>query len=224
MNKNYNNCNNCNNYNSKCRLNYLLNIYLCSDCFNLNKYIKISKTKALNTYLLKIDDLQNCKSYLGKTKYGDTTYYMEDDVINVACNKYNTNVDNIINVINEIKDNKNKIKNDKKKIKTESKKNKLINKLHEAGIEFRDESILCHTYIYENSKYTLDEIVERMCQMKYLYEYCNYNKYKNDAYKQYLEDKKYGHVDYRVSDLAEMNALNAHSNGIYPNIFPWQNN
>lgn len=70
--------------------------------------------------------------------------------------------------------------------------------------------MILYYVIHENSKYTLDEIVERMCQIKYLYEYCNYNKYKNDAYKQYLEDKKYGHVDYRVSDLAEMNALIMH--------------
>lgn len=35
MNNNCNYCNNCNNYNSKCRLNTLLNIYLCTYCLEI---------------------------------------------------------------------------------------------------------------------------------------------------------------------------------------------
>jgi len=55
----------------------------------------------------------------------------------------------------------------------------------------------------KKSKYTLNKIVERMCQMKFLYKYCDYIKYNKEAYTQYFEDIKYHYVNYRVSDLAE---------------------
>ena len=101
-------------------------------------------------------------------------------------------------------------------------RNKLIQALQIAGLELRNDSVLCKKYIDGKSDYDLDESVLRMCEMKYLYEYCHMNECRNIAYEHYRSEKEAGYYpDMSVSDHAEMIALEKYSNGKYPEIFPW---
>jgi hypothetical protein len=114
----------------------------------------------------------------------------------------------------------------------------VITALQDAGLELRSDSKLCQKYI-DGEPVNLADVVKRMCQMRYLYDYCNmnecrniaYNKYKKSQYNEYDRYDRYdddGDNDYderpqyTVSDMAEKIALQKYSNGKYPEIFPWQ--
>ena len=104
----------------------------------------------------------------------------------------------------------------------DKRKNRLINELGKYKLDLRDDSVLCQNYIHGNKKYDLDEIVLRMCEMKYLYEYCHMDECRDIAYEQYKAEKDAGYYpDMSVSEHAEMIALNKYSNGKYPDTFPW---
>lgn len=62
-----------------------------------------------------------------------------------------------------------------------SRKKSLKKKLGEKGLELRRDSKLCQTYIQENRYIygkTVQDIVDRMCQMHFLYAFTDYNKRK----------------------------------------------
>lgn len=219
-------CHKCNNPGKYIKL---FNFYLCTDCKQLNEFTPISKTRLLQDYILKIEDLDGLQSYCGKTAYGDTTFYIKNDIMNCACNKYNTNIDNLYNIIDNIKNEKLLIKQEKtkqkllkKQIKKESRKQKLIMALNAAGVQFRNDSKLCRLYIDDETDYSLNDVVNRMCQMKYLYEYCNYAECKKIVYNQEKKNMNKYFIKPELNDLAEILALNKYSNDKYPNIFPWQ--
>jgi len=214
-------------------LNKYFNKYICKNCkeFNSN-YILITKTNAKKNYLLTDDDLDNIEPFTGKTtsSYGPATYFVKINLINLACEKHNvdsSNLENkILNIINE-KNNKkkeNKIKKEEKNKELEIKrKNKLILNLKKAGLKFRNDSMLCKKYIKGDKEFSLEEIVERMSQMKYLYEYCHMDECKSIAYDQHCEEINAGYFpDCSVTDYAEYLALEKYSNGKYPDIYPWQ--
>jgi len=113
----------------------------------------------------------------------------------------------------------------------------VINALQEAGLELRSDSKLCQKYI-DGEPVNLADVVKRMCQMRYLYDYCNMNECRNIAYNKYKKSQNneyYRYNDdqcndddyderpqYTVSDMAEKIALQKYSNGKYPDKFPWQ--
>ena len=118
------------------------------------------------------------------------------------------------NLINEI---------EKKKIQRNKRKEKLINELDKIGVEFREDSILTDSYINGSTKYKLNYVVERMAQVKYLYEYCHMEECYNFIYKKQREERKTGfRSDIPVFDEAEEYALDKYSDGRYPDAFPWQ--
>lgn len=83
-------------------------------------------------------------------------------------------------------------------------KNNLESKLKLRGLEFRLDSALCTKYICNKTDLDVDFIVERMCQMKYLYEYCNMENIKAQVYKQYLDELSIGiKQESNVSSRAE---------------------
>ena len=69
----------------------------------LDKYRLFTKTYSKTEFLLKDEDIENLKNYKGKSHYGMATYYIKEDIINCACEKYNTTYNNILNTINDIK-------------------------------------------------------------------------------------------------------------------------
>ena len=233
------NCIECNN--KKGILRKKLNKIVCKDCMSLNKYILISWTKAKKEYFLKDDDLVNLKVYYGAAAFGNgiASYCTKEQLIQKACEIHNTTpeqLENILTNIFEQKQNSKKRKNifcphnglfkltpQFEKNKQAKRTNELIKALEDAGLELRSDSVLCKKYIESDTDYTLDECVERMCQMKYLFEYCHMNECKSEAYKEYQEVLMDGcFPDFTVFNRAEGIALNKYSNGCYPNVYPWQ--
>jgi len=97
----------------------------------------------------------------------------------------------------------------------------LVNALGEYKLQLRSDSKLCASYIAGFCTFTVDQVVERMCQMKYLYDYCNMTKYLRRAENEFRAELNTGYIpDVPVFDSAEYLALNARSSG-YPLVWPW---
>lgn len=220
-------CEECNNYLGKKQT--IINKFLCNTCKELNKYIVITKTNAKKNYLFKDDDLIDLTSYEGKSSYGPATYYTIEDLDVKACNKYNIHKDNIKEFLSKLhheKAIKSKERKEKMLITKENKikkrREKLISELAKVKLQLRSDSVLCKKYIDGTSEYDLEYIIERMCQMKYLFEYCHMDECKQIAYEQQLEEFNAGYFpDCSVFDEAEYIALKKYSNGKYPVVFPW---
>lgn len=102
---------------------------------------------------------------------------------------------------------------------------KLKSKLEQHQIELRSDSALCSKYIANTIDLTLDQVVRRMCEMKYLYEYCHMKKIKLQLFKEYLREKKSLGKKLEKGELnlkAEQLALQMWSGGKYPEKFPWE--
>lgn len=92
--------------------------------------------------------------------------------------------------------------------------------LSNVGLKLRADSKLCRGFIEFNSG-DLDEIVSRMCEMKYLYEYCNMKKELTKVEILQAEIYEAGYIpDWSVFEEAEMNILNS-IDGNYPDVWPW---
>jgi hypothetical protein len=81
----------------------------------------------------------------------------------------------------------------------------------------RGDSRLCNGYIDGTLKdWNISQIVKRMCQMKYLYEYTDFQK---------IYDNVWRHQDRYYSDpeevFEEAEHMTIKKNGGYPRIFPW---
>ena len=105
-------------------------------------------------------------------------------------------------------------------------KEKLKNALIICGIKFRSDSKFCSKYIYDGDV-KLKKVVQRMCEMKYLYDYCNMRDILNNLYSRersyrYKEDYdtyvQYDHEE--IFSRAEKQALKKNG-GVYPTIMPW---
>lgn len=91
--------------------------------------------------------------------------------------------------------------------------------LKEAGLKLRSDSKLCDKYI-EYDIGDPDEIVSRMCEMRYLFDYCDMRKCLDKVEQEHADTLNNGYFpDCSVFDEAEEMALN---NKEYPDVFPWQ--
>lgn len=172
-------------------------------------------------------------------------YINEGRILNIYSDNTDDYITNIYDVVIFIKNEK------QRQIRLENERNErkqqVNNALREAGLELRSDSKLCQKYI-DGEPVNLADVVNRMCQMRYLYEYCNMNECRNIAYNKYKQQRQYDRYDkydsydrydrygdesdndndynerpqYNVSDMAEKIALQKYSNGKYPDIFPWQ--
>ena len=216
-------CEECNNYLGK--KNKLLDTYLCDTCKVLDKYIVTTKTNAKKIYLLNDNDLNELKSYEGSSAYGIATYYTVENLKNKVSSKYNICKDNVKEYLEEMHKEKEIKKEKRKKAKEQKKiqrKEKLIKELSKVKLKLRNDSILCNNYIEGSSAYNLKEIILRMCQMKYLYDYCHMDKCKDIAYQEQQDEIRAGYYpDCSVHDQAEDIALKKYSKGKYPDVFPW---
>lgn len=203
------------------------NMYLCSTCRSNEKYKLVSKTNAKKDYFLKDDDLELIDHILGNSAYGPVTYFTEANLIKYICEKHNLVPDQlndyIIDLINQKNSksyNRKKKSDENKKMKMDKRRIKLVEELNKYKLILRNDSFICQNYIEGCTNFTLDEIVERMCQMKYLYEYCHMDECEQIFY----DDSDYDSSDDSdmfIFDKAEMLALKKYSNGKYPNTFPW---
>lgn len=107
---------------------------------------------------------------------------------------------------------------------TKNRTKKLKSKLKKRGLELRKDSALCSLYINGKNDYDINWIVQRMCQMKYLYEYCDMKNIKSQVYNDYVTNGFNKNYEGTISIHAEKIALEKHSDGIYPKVFPWEIN
>jgi hypothetical protein len=129
-----------------------------------------------------------------------------------------------------------------------TRRDELIKALNDKGVDFRNDSKLCANYINDvNFKMSLEQVVQRMCEVKYLFDYCNMAKHygnvkdewrttDSDDMDVYMPSGGYNEVasDFYACDLekrdktvfddmfdeAEERAL-AKFGGKYPKVFPW---
>lgn len=101
----------------------------------------------------------------------------------------------------------------------DERKQELIDALDEYGLELRSDSKLCEKYIKLLDS-DLDYVVRRMCEMKYLYEYCNMKKELKEVEREHIQTLNAGYVpDMSVFQEAEDNILRRI--GDYPEEWPW---
>jgi hypothetical protein len=210
-------------------------IYLCDLCSTTDKYKLLYKTDIKNQYLMTEDELEDYECYIvkGRRGYPDMTMYKISDVKDIFCMNYtidrNDNVA-IENKINELQadkqkkslDRKEKINKRKMEI-SEKRKTKLVKVLKSYDLKLRDDSKLCNGYIDGTiTDWGVDQIVQRMCQMKYLYDYCHMNDCYDEAYEDQQEELEAGYFpDCTVIEQAELVALDKYSGNAYPNVWPW---
>ena len=197
-----------------------------------DKYTLVTKTNAKKNYFLKDEDLDKIDKILGKSAYGPTTYFTTANLINYLCEKHNLAPDqlndfiiNLINQRNSKSNNRNKKIEGNKKNKMGKRREKLIKELSKFKLELRNDSVLCQNYIEGKSSHDLDDIVKRMCEMKYLFEYCHMDECKQIIYDECDSDSDSSDSSYSYSisifKRAEILALKKYSNGKYPSTFPW---
>lgn len=211
-------------------------IYLCDVCMEMDKYKLICKTEVKNKYFITEDELEGYDSYTVKQGRGfpDMTLYKVSDVKDIFCANYNidrNSEDDITRVMNELQaqkekkllERREKIRKNKQNARDKRRK-KLVSELKKYGLVLRNDSKLCTGFIDGTiTDWTVEEITERMCQMKYLYDYCNMNECYQEAYEEQQEEFNAGYIpDCTVFEQAELIALDRYGN--YPTIWPWLNN
>jgi hypothetical protein len=201
-------------------------IYLCENCIKHEKYTYITKTLAKNDYFLKDGDLENLEMHVTKSGHGSRyVAYLHKllDIKNIFCQKYNISNHLIDNKINELKNAKeeksNRIKLNKS-TKTTNRKKILEDELEKYKLKLRTDSKLCSGFIDGSIKTDISEVVQRMCQMKYLFDYCDMDTCFEKAKKEQQEEYDAGYFpDCSLFDQAELIALK--KMGGYPKIWPW---
>ena len=205
---------------------------VCVQCSELPKYNFITKTDAKNEYLVKDEDLNGLVFHQVKSSYGRNAYaslYNKLDIMQKACERYSTTLEELSGVL-EINKQEKQNKSAARRMKMQEnrnareapRRNQLIDNLRVAGLELRADSKLCQMYI-EGKIDNLAQVVRRMCEIRYLYEYCHMDECRNAAYQQMREELAIlGHSNFSVQDMAEEIALRKYAGGRYPAVFPWQ--
>lgn len=214
------------------RKDKLRQIYLCQICFESDKYKLVYKTYVKQKYFVDVAELEGCEHFKTQFKrFPERTLYKLSDVLRVFCVKYGINPDDfdaINQKLNYLREYHAKIKDERKRNKQikqtslrEQRKAALIKQLTLYGLELREDSKLCQGYIEGTIKdWTVSNIVHRMCQMKYLYEYCHMDECYEEAERDQQEELDAGYFpDCSTFELAELIALNRY--GGYPARWPW---
>lgn len=97
-----------------------------------------------------------------------------------------------------------------------TRKDVLINELAKYKLVLRSDSKLCESYINGSihERWTLDTIAYRMCQMRYLYDYCDMNQ----AFRQAKDKNRRNGYEGDLFDIAERIAIKGKG---YPSEWPW---
>jgi hypothetical protein len=224
-------CEECND--ARGRMNDLYEVLLCPECNKLEDYATICKTTAKNKYFLKDEDLEDLDYIETKNKFYRSGSMMKlyclADVIKIFKKKYHVksgdDYEDVLEELKEQKEEKSKMLLKNKQKKKNIRKKELVEALEEKGLEFRADSKLCEKYInggtLKNSQYKdLFAIVKRMCQMKFLYDYCDMDKAFKIAKNEQRHEMHEGHYHGEpLHELAEEYALE--EKGGYPKKWPW---
>lgn len=202
---------------------------LCEECRADPEFKLIYKTTTKTKYYLSDKDLETLESFetIANTSYKRNmavTLFREADVINCLCAKHGVNVSQLDDLLIDLKNKRrkrSKKRADNNKSKSLQRKKKLSKALKDNGLVLRPDSKLCCGYINGTIKdMSIEEIVERMCQMKFLYEYTDMEAAFRKAKQEKTYEREYGcRTDLSLMDLAEMFALE--DIGGYPDEWPW---
>jgi hypothetical protein len=100
--------------------------------------------------------------------------------------------------------------------------NELKLELDKHDIKLRDTNSLCQRYIYrKHGRGNIEDIVERLCKIKFLFEYCNLVEFMNDSVDDYAEF--INHYDkYDGYGFNELDFIFYNTEYIcYPKVYPW---
>jgi len=203
-----------------------LDLRLCDECCELPSYKLICKTTIKKQYCLTDKEITKLNTYSVRNPYyrhaPEMILVRLYDVYEYLCQKHNCNVAQLTVILDSIHQNREKRKHTMSLKREESKNNRKIlleKALNEYQLVIRDDSKLCHGYIDGTIKdWTIPQIVNRMCQMRYLYDYCNFDEIYEKVWRNIREYEHY--VDSQeVFDTAEHKVLK--TCGGYPSVFPW---
>lgn len=185
---------------------------------SINRYI--GTQKCIDNYRITKKMLSEFpKEILNRGICGITHLYKKPDIIVKSLQLYGETLDSVIEKRNEKLEKmaeKRAIKDKERFAKIQREQNERRNELKDimskCGLTVRSDSALCQNYI-EGSDYawSLREIVNRMANMKYLFEYCKFEKVRNSLKRQGM---------YYGFDDCEEEVLSRHG-GDYPKIYPW---
>lgn len=216
-------------------------IHLCKICRETEKYKLMYKTHIKDQYNINMDDYEDYEPIIyDRGSWGLRYLYKLSDVLHIFCGLHNLDRNDPIAIENK----KQEIIRDKaqnkaarahqraqnKIINRQKRHDKLVEALRASGLELRADSKLCHGYIDGTIKdWTIKRIVERMCQMKFLYQYANMDQCYQEVCEaeeedfEFVRDKFPRGTEYypgpRVAVYAEELALKRA--GGYPAVWPW---
>lgn len=103
--------------------------------------------------------------------------------------------------------------------KKRKRRNELMMALKKYGLTLREDSIICNKYICGNIEKNIDEIVEKMCTMKYLFEYTDYS----NIMRKLMIKKRYTFVAYNNHEFRAIGKKQAleDTDGNWPESWPW---
>ena len=200
--------------------------------------VYITKSTALTKYHLAKKDLIGVPCIEKKNPHyrcaGNMQLYALPDIIAVFKKKHGDfgddteYIDQMISDLDDERDAKRAERDTRKQAKNKTRLDKsverrseLTEKLSAVGLQLRADSKLCSGYIDATITYDIDTVVDRMCQMKYLFDYCDLNKYiqiakkeRNELWRDFRERD-----DEPLLDAAERMVLE--EIGTYPVKWPW---
>ena len=173
----------------------------------------VCATNARQHYFLSAKDLLE----LPCVRFGKKRLYNRDDLQKAAGKKHGA-VDptEILKILKCNREERIAFRKANSEERREKRRVHLTALLSKYGLELRDDSKLCQGYINGTVKDKSPEwIVSRICQMKYLYDYCDMK----SAFKA-AKQLKTENPDIFVKETAERIALSK-VGGTYPRQFPW---
>jgi len=219
--KKINKCKDCGSENCEKKLG----AYLCNLCSNKDENTYMTKTRIKSEFFLNDKDLENVNNITTKNPhYRSQSMYLYNlyDAKKKFVEKYGDDEPMEEKqqklLLKKIERGK-RVINSKEKI-TDTRKKLLETKMAEKRLEIRSDSKLCAGFINGTIKEDVDDVVERMCQVKYLFDYCHMDDCFEIAKKEQRDEIKAGYYpDEPLFDHAERIALK--KCGGYPEVYPW---
>jgi hypothetical protein len=205
--------------------NDLFDVRICRFCREDKEYKTICKGTAKKNYYLTDKDLDELKCVYAKNPHYRSgpamTIYAEKDVVRAFCDKYEVEagaaMTEKLDWLQQQRDQRGKTIKDGKKKNRDARRKELTEAMTKCGLKIRGDSQLCSGYIDGTIKdWSVDAVVHRMCQVKYLFDYCDIDSCFEEAKRRRYQWELY---DEPLFDIAEDIALERH--GGYPKVFPW---
>jgi DNA repair protein len=164
---------------STSNVDHFYNYHICSSCRReIPKYKLITKTTCKKEFCLSEKDLTGLDHVLSTNPYYRSSapmmLFLESDIKEYAYDKYG-GVDGLQNKLKKRQESLEKRRQTKKNVR-ENRKFEIQQELAMRGMNVRNDSKLCQGYINNtlDSRWTLEKVVDMMIEMKWLYEYTDY--------------------------------------------------